>query len=825
MKNLLYLSITLLFVFACNKNLQTATAQKTQNIQETQKAKLPQDRFKDLETHEGYLDFYWDEVKGKILLSIDKFDTEFLYVNSLAAGVGSNDIGLDRGQLGRERVVKFVKVGPKVLLVQMNYKFRAVSENAAEQKSVEEAFAQSVLWGFKVEGKFDNRIVVDATSFLLRDAHNVTGSLKSSNQGNYKLDLLRSAIYLPRCKAFPKNTELEATLTFIGTPKGRYIRDVTPSPEAVTVRQHHSFIELPDNNYKPRVFDPRSGYFGINYKDYATPIDQPLVKRLITRHRLEKVNPAATVSEAVEPIIYYLDPGAPEPVRSALLDGARWWNQAFEAAGYKNAFIVKILPDDADPMDVRYNLIQWVHRSTRGWSYGSSVIDPRTGEIIKGHVSLGSLRVRQDFLIAQGLITPYETGKPVSPEMEKMALARLRQLSAHEVGHTIGLAHNFAASYNDRSSVMDYPHPYIALTNDGSMDFSKAYDDKIGAWDKRTVLYGYQDFPEGVDEAKALNDILIENNKLGLKYISDSDARPLGGAHPYAHLWDNGTDAISEFNRLAAVRKQALKKFGENNIPPNAPMATLEEVLAPLYLSHRYQMEAVSKLIGGVDYQYSVRSDGQALHQVVSDEKQRAALKILLESLKPDFLALPKSVRAVIPPKPIAYSRTRESFKSKTGPTFDPIAIAESSINATLQAILHPHRANRLVQHHEMGESSLSFYEVLEQLIALGWDREGNAYEAALQRNSDHLIIDQIMYLAMDNRAGNQTKAFCHLAIDELESKLQKENAKSVERKAHILFALNKIKQFKNHPSDWKKAPVLDMPAGSPIGSFLGCDH
>ena len=586
----------------------------------------------------------------------------------------------NRGQLGKEHVVKFVRVGPKVLLVEMNYKFRAVSDNDAEQKSVEAAFAQSVLWGFKVEINSGNQVVVDATSFLLRDAHDVIGKLKESKQGNYKLDPLRSAIYLPRCKAFPKNTELEATLTFTGTPTDKYIRSVTPSPEAVTVRQHHSFIELPDNDYEPRIYDPRSGYYDVNYKDYATPIDQPLIKRFITRHRLKKVNPSAAVSEAVDPIIYYLDPGAPEPVRSALLDGARWWNQAFEAAGYKDAFQVKILPDEADPMDVRYNLIQWVHRSTRGWSYGSTVIDPRTGEIIKGHVSLGSLRVRQDFLIAQGLIKPYVTGKPVAKEMEAMALARLRQLSAHEVGHTIGLTHNFAASYNDRASVMDYPHPYVTLKSDGTMDFSKAYDDKIGAWDKRAVLYGYQGFPKGTDVEKALNTILLENNKLGLKHISDEDARPLGGAHPYAHLWDNGTDAVAEFKRLTAVRKKALESFGEDNIPPNAPMATLEEVLVPLYLSHRYQMEAVSKLIGGVDYEYTVRQDGRPLHQVVSDQKQRAALSLLLESLKPDFLSLPENVLKVIPPKPVGYSRTKESFESRTGLTFDPIAIAESYV-------------------------------------------------------------------------------------------------------------------------------------------------
>jgi hypothetical protein len=818
MKNLLLLSLTLLFSFACHKNLQTISAQETR---ETKPSNSLSDRLGKMQAHKGYFDFYWDEDKGKIHLAIDKLDTEFLYVNSLAAGVGSNDIGLDRGQLGGEHVVKFVKVGPKVLLVQMNYDFRAVSENDAERKSVEEAFAQSVLWGFKIEEKSGDHLIVDATPFLLRDAHDVIGKLKKSEQGTYKLDPLRSAVYLPRCKAFPENTELEATLTFTGTPAGAYIRKVTPSAEAVTVRQHHSFIELPDDEYEPRVFDPRSGYFEISYQDYATPIDQPLVKRLITRHRLKKVDPAAALSEAVEPIVYYLDPGAPEPVRSALLDGARWWNQAFEAAGYKDAFVVKILPEDADPMDVRYNLIQWVHRATRGWSYGSSVIDPRTGEIIKGHVSLGSLRVRQDFLIAQGLIKSYETGKPVSPEMEKMALARLRQLSAHEVGHTIGLAHNFAASYNDRASVMDYPYPFVTLKNDGNMDFSKAYDDQIGAWDKRTVLYGYQDFPEGTDVTKALNDIILENNNLGLKYISDADARPLGGAHPYAHLWDNGTDAISEFKRLSTVRKKALQNFGENNIPPNAPMATLEEVLVPLYLSHRYQMEAVSKLIGGVDYQYSARLDGQSPQQVVDDKKQRAALQTLLESIKPDFLLLPKNILDLIPPKPIGYSRTRESFKSRTGLTFDPLAIAESAVNATLEAILHPHRANRLVQHHEMGSSELGLQEVLNQLMTLGWHREGNAYEAALQRMCDQLILDHIMTLTMNKQSSSQTQALCLLAINNLEIQLQKEDPYSEERKAHFLLALHKISQFKKDPSDWKTKPATEMPAGSPIG----CSH
>ncbi len=415
----------------------------------------------------GFCKIYWDARAGKVWLEIAKFDSEFLYVVSLAAGVGSNDIGLDRGEFGDleanegspEHLVKFERVGPKVLLIEQNLAYRAVTKNADEQRSVEEAFAQSVLWGFKVEAQENGRVLVDATAFLLNDAHGVAEKLKAKKQGTYKVDDARSAIYLPFTKNFPKNTEFEATLTFAGEPTGEWIRSVTPTANAVTVREHHSFVELPDDQYQPRVFDPRAGYFLMSYADYATPIQDSLVKRFIIRHRLRKKDPTAPLSDPVQPIVYYVDRGAPEPIRSALIEGASWWSQAFVAAGYKNAFQVKELPEGADPMDLRYNVIEWVHRSTRGWSYGTSIIDPRTGEIIKGHVSLGSLRVRQDFLIAQGLVEAYANGATPDPRLLELSLARLRQLAAHEVGHTLGLQHNFAASTQNRASVMDYPPP------------------------------------------------------------------------------------------------------------------------------------------------------------------------------------------------------------------------------------------------------------------------------------------------------------------------------------------------------------------------------
>jgi len=360
---------------------------------------------KKLINYNGYFNFYYEEAQDKIYLEVENLDHAFLYVSSLASGVGSHDIRLDRGQLGRERIVKFVKAGNKLLLIQPNQDYRAITDNDLEKKSVEQAFAKSVLFGLKIEEESRGKYIVDFTPFLMQDTHGVTNQLREQNEGNYSLDLSKGALCLERTQAFPKNVEFEAVLTFSGDPKGWNISSVTPTPSLVTVIQHHSFIELPDNNYKPREFDPRSGAISISYMDYATPIQEPIVKRYITRHRLEKLNPELPVSEAVEPIIYYLDPGTPEPVRSALLDGASWWNQAYEAIGFKDAFQVKMLPEDADPMDCRYNLIQWVHRSTRGWSYGASVIDPRTGEIIKGHVSLGSLRIRQDFLIARALLT------------------------------------------------------------------------------------------------------------------------------------------------------------------------------------------------------------------------------------------------------------------------------------------------------------------------------------------------------------------------------------------------------------------------------------
>ncbi len=781
-----------------------------------------------MEKYPGFFTFYWDAKGGKLWLEIpaDRFGAEFLYVNSLPAGLGSNDIGLDRGQLGGERIVRFERSGPKVLLIQPNYDYRAISNDVAERRAVEQAFAQSALWGFEVAAEEDGRVLLDASNFYLRDAHNVVGRLRQTQQGTYRLDPTRSAFYLDRTKNFPKNTEVEATLTFASDQPGRLVGTVAPSADSVTLRQHHSFVELPGPGYTPRAFDPRAGYFGISYFDYATPIDQPIQKRFIARHRLAKKDPRAARSEPVAPIIYYLDPGTPEPIRSALLDGARWWNQAFEAAGYSNAFRVEMLPDGADPMDVRYNLIQWIHRSTRGWSYGSTVTDPRTGEIIKGQVSLGSLRVRQDFLIAEGLLAPYETGTPASPAAIQMALARLRQLSAHEVGHTLGLGHNYIASTVNRASVMDYPHPLAKLAADGSIDLSDAYATGIGEWDKIAIAYGYQDFAPGTDEHAALTNILTDAMQRGLAFLSDQDARPPGSAHPATHLWDNGANAVDELERILLVRAAALQRFGERNITPGTPLAMLEEVLVPLYMSHRYQAEAAAKVIGGMSYTYALRGDGQQPTQIVPVAEQRRALDAVLRTLTPETLALPESLLRLIPPRPDGYQGgERERFRGRTGLTFDAVAPAEAAAGFVLSFLLHPERAARLEEFRARDANHPGLGEVVDALLAATVQAPAkDNLDGAVQRTVNLAVLYQLMALAADNRAAGQARAVAAQKLDDLMKWLES-RGRTVENEtwqAHYNFAAAQIAKFQEDPSKLPLPQPLAPPDGPPIGSRVG---
>ncbi len=752
-----------------------------------------------LQKFDGFLPLYWDAQSGKMWLQIDRFNTEIIYITSLPAGMGSNDIGLDRGKLGDSRIVKFIRSGPKILLLQPNYTFRAITNDAAERKTVEDSFAESVLWGFDVAAEEKGSVLVDATNFFLQDAFDVAGTLKDTKQGEFKLDTSRSAFYLDNTKNFPKNTEVEAILTFGGSSPGDWVKDVTPTPNSITVREHHSFVEAPDSHYQPRRFDPRAGFYGVRFMDFATPVGDPLWKSLIARHRMD----------ADHPIIYYIDRGAPEPIRSALVEGASWWNQAFEAAGYKNAFQVKVMPEGADMLDVRYNVVQWVHRFTRGWSYGNTVVDPRTGEIIKGHVTLGSQRIRQDYLIAEGLLAPYKDDN-IPPEMLELSLARIRQLAAHEVGHTLGLTHNFAASISDRASVMDYPQALIDIKADGTLDLSNAYAKGIGEWDKVAIRFGYA---QASDEE--LNKILLDAYSHGLRFISDEDARPDGGAHPYAHLWDNGKDAVQELDHIMKIRSIAMSHFSENNIRKTRPMATMEEVLVPIYLYHRYQIIAVSKLLGGLDYNYQVRGDNQSGPKPIPADQQNRALDALLSALKPEVLALPQSVIDAIPPRPFGFPRWRELFKARTGVAFDSLAPAESAASMTVYLILHPERAARLVEQHALNSQLPGLAETIDQLFNVTWKAPiATGYNGEIRRTVDMISLYYLMNLAANDQAPSTVRAIAHQKLDQLKQWLKAQKA----NEAVFSYGALEIDRFQKDPKQVAITPPMEPPPGAPIG-------
>lgn len=768
---------------------------------------------KGMESQKGYFNLYYEAESGKVFVQMNSFGEQFLFQSSLPQGIGSNDIGLDRGQLGETRLVVFERFGKNVLLRQLNTEFRVTTDNLAEQASIDEAFADSVIAGLPIVAQTRDQVLVDYTDFLLSDIHHIGDKLAGRNQGKYKVDTNRSGVFLKRTKTFPENTELEALVTFAGSEPGKYVKQVTPAPKSISVHLHHSLIKLPDDEYQARQFHPYSGFWSAGFQDYSVEIEESMNKRFIPRHRLQKKDPYADRSEAIAPIIYYLDPGIPEPIMSALHEGAMWWDQAFSEIGYENAFQVKILPEEADPMDVRYNVIQWVHRATRGWSYGSSVIDPRTGEILKGHVTLGSLRVRQDYLIALGLTSPFDSKNASTEKQREMALARIRQLSAHEVGHTLGIAHNFAASENQLASVMDYPHPNIKIENN-KIVLDNAYGVGIGEWDKHVIAYGYQDIIEAEQEAEYLAKQISDTRAKGLLFMSDPDSRSVKNANPNGHLWDLGSDPVAKLNEMLEIRKLALNNFGINTLETGSSLSSLQETLAPIYLLPRYQMQAAVKLIGGVAYEYELKGDYQIPKgtQIVDASLQKQAFAAILSTLTVNYLSLPESVLTLITPKVYGQSNSRESFKGRTGVTFDSITAAESSAAYSLSLLLNTERLNRVSSQYQYDNSQLSVRTIIDQMLSQLVKVNKSQSEHPLQARLAFVAVDAIVKSQHDPLLAAEVRSEIHYQLIQLNQWL-----KNNTRNSHNVIMGRQLSYYLKSGVWQGELDIKPLPPGSPI--------
>jgi hypothetical protein len=784
---------------------------------------------RDFEKREGYFPLYWDSVGGRLLLEIPRLNEEFLYLTSLATGLGSSRLGLDRGMIRDESIARFERHGNRMLMVLTNPRFRADgTDNPALVRSVEESFPTSTVASFKILAEEEEgNVLVDATQYFLDDHVGVISQLREAEQGTFSLDRDRSTVYLPRTKAFPTNTEVEVSLTFTSSNPGALVRYHAPDGRAVTLRQHYSLAELPDDGYTPRKPDPRIGAFGVTFFDFSRPFDERYEGRYISRHRLQKQDPTAAVSEPVEPIVYYLDAAIPEPYRSAFKEGAMWWNQVFEAAGFRNAFRIEDMPADMDPMDARYNVIQWVHRTDPGSSIGPSLSDPRTGEIIKAAVRMDSYRSLVDFNLYAGVIpSTMEPGQidiadwlaslDADVSAQEFTMARRRQHAAHEVGHTLGLSHNFVAASYGRASVMDYPAPLIKLT-DGSIDLSDAYRNGPGAYDSLAIRYMYTEFPPGQEEA-GLEAIARETITRGIKFNADGD-NASWSSYPEVTTWINGADPVAELVRVMEVRRFLIDHFDESAIHEGEPMVWLNERFVPVYLHHRYTLEAAVKAIGGMEFRYAVRGDGLPPTKIIEPERQRRALELVLNALEPEELAIPERVINLMAPRAYGYSPDGRSFESKAEPAFDQIGAARTLATMIVSDILAPQRIARLMAFNARDSESPTPEDVIGRIIERTWGAPRIGEGAALQRVVQRVVVDELMNLASNANATVESRAASEWGLRSIAEMIQTRVVRLPEEEAHLALAAADIQRFIDRRMEAPERSVATAaPPGTPIG-------
>jgi hypothetical protein len=710
-----------------------------------------------LEKRDGFLPMYLDVRQGRLLFELPRDAFRSLLFITQATGLGSNPIGIDRGTSVDNQVVRFDRNGTRVLVVLENLTYRSsATGNPAHLRTIGEAFPASTIGSLPILAEEGGRLLVDATDFVFRDWTDIAATLATTNEGSYFIARDWSSIVADFTKAFPANSEIDIALTFAtnGRP-GPTVSAIVPDGHAFTVRDHLSFLELPGAGFRPREQDPRVGFFGISFKDYAQPLQGSLDQHWIARRRMERMNPNDPTSPIRNPIVYYVDRGIPEPLRTATLQGVGWWTQVFDAAGLRGGFRVELLPEGVDPMDARYNVVQWINRNERGWSVGGSLGDPRTGEIIKGMARMDSHRNRTDYNLYAGLM-----GADPSASDTAFVLARVRQVSAHEVGHTLGLAHNYIASTYDRGSVMDYPPPRVRLDASGNIDISDAYAKGPAPYDVWAVHWGYGIFPAAT-EADSLRAIVADGLKKGYLYLSDNDARPEYASDPRTSLWDDGATGMDFLKTEMDVRRVAMAKFGERNIRPGEALALLQDRFVPVYFMHRFGIASAAKAIGGMEYAFAMRGDGQQATRPVPGAQQRAALRLLSHALDPAELAIPDTLVTLFGPRPAIFPQTAELFGSRARPAFDELSAAQTLANMVLEAALQRDRAARLVQFAARGGDPLTLSETIDSLVAATWSRPSPATAKlqALQRVAQRAVTDRLLLLASDREATPQVRA------------------------------------------------------------------
>ncbi|MEP6492706.1 MAG: zinc-dependent metalloprotease [bacterium] len=771
-----------------------------------------------MDRRDGFLPIYLDPRQGRILLELPRDSTRALLLITQATGLGSNPIGIDRGSSGATHVARFDRDGDRVFLVLENWAYRSSAGNPDHARTVAEAFPPSTVAALPLLADEGGKLLVDLTDVAMRDWNDVVGTLARSQQGTYALARDRSTIYRPYTKAFPENTEIDVALTFATTGRaGNTVEAIVPDGRALTLRQHLSFLKLPDDAYKPRVLDPRVGYFGVSFKDYARPIQEPLQVRWASRHRLERVNPNDPNSPIKAPIRYYVDRGIPEPMRSATLDGVKWWEQAFDRAGLRGGFKVELLPEGVDPMDARYNVVQWENRNERGWSVGGALTDPRTGEMIKGMARLDSHRARTDYNLYAGLM-----GANASPADTAFVLSRVRQVSAHEVGHTLGLGHNYIASTYERGSVMDYPPPRVKLDAGGRIDLSQAYAVGPGAYDVWAIHWGYGIFP-AANERDSLRTIVADGLKSGFLYLSDADARPEYGSDPRVNLWDDAATPLDFLKTQNAVRRVAIKNFGERNIRPGEPIALLQERFVPVYFMHRFALNGTSKAIGGMEYSNAVRGDAEQATRPVPYQQQMDALHLMLDALRPEELAIPDTVLTLMAPGASAVTPTVELFQSRTRPAFDELGAAQTLAQMDLDMLLQRDRAARLVEFATRGNGPhLTLGATIDALVAATWEAPPASTPklAALLRVTQRSVADKLLMLAADAEAAPQVRAMAELKVADLRARARAKQAvsKNDDERAHWLSIVNDFNRWIDKRELPKFSPSLVAPPGDPFG-------